>query len=335
MSATAATTGFLVLDPREVPLGGPRAMTVRRTLPHKDRTSVGPWIFADHYGPDDVAVSGGMDVAPHPHTGLATVSWLFAGEVTHDDSAGVHAAVLPGEMNLMTAGRGIAHSEVSTPDTTTLHGLQLWLAYPRAQRAGGAKEVARGFQHFVPSPVTLPGGAVAKVFVGELAGVAEAEVVAPKQALGVEIVFPTAATTTLALDEALEHAILVDQGSVTVTRGDTGAAASPLIGGMAICDPGVSDLEIAAHEANTRVILIGGQPFGEPIVMFWNFVGTDHEDVALARADWENTAARQERYGDVPGYVGHATGPDKVMRIPAPPVPRVRLKSRRNPDLTR
>ncbi|CAM5654544.1 hypothetical protein SCANM63S_08170 [Streptomyces canarius] len=104
----AGTPRVDVLTPRDVPLGGPRAMTVRRTLPQRARTLIGAWCFADHYGPDDVAETGGMDVAPHPHTGLQTVSWLFSGEIEHRDSLGSHALVRPGELNLMTGGYGIA-----------------------------------------------------------------------------------------------------------------------------------------------------------------------------------------------------------------------------------
>src|SRR6187402_3584452 len=128
------TSGVEVLEPREVPLGGPRALLVRRTLPQRERSLVGAWCFADHYGPDDVGDSGGMVVPPHPHTGLQTVSWLFAGEIEHRDSAGHHALVRPGELNLMTGGRGISHSEVSPASTTTLHGAQLWVALPDSDR---------------------------------------------------------------------------------------------------------------------------------------------------------------------------------------------------------
>ena len=127
--------GVEILTPREVPLGGLRAMTVRRTLPQRDRTLIGAWCFLDHYGPDEVKETGGMLVSPHPHTGLQTVSWLFSGEIDHADSAGNRAAVLPGELNLMTAGRGISHSEVSRPGVTTLHGAQLWVALPAGSRA--------------------------------------------------------------------------------------------------------------------------------------------------------------------------------------------------------
>jgi hypothetical protein len=156
--------GVEVITAREVPLGGPRAMSVRRTLPQKQRSLIGAWCFVDHYGPDDVASSGGMDVPPHPHTGLQTVSWLFSGEVEHRDSAGVRALVRPGELNLMTGGHGIAHSEVSSPTTTVLHGVQLWLALPDQSR-----DAPRDFQHYAP-PAVRVGGAELRVFLGSLGG---------------------------------------------------------------------------------------------------------------------------------------------------------------------
>lgn len=155
--------GVEVLTPRDVPLGGPRAMTVRRTLPQRARTLIGAWCFIDHYGPDDVAETGGMDVAPHPHIGLQTVSWLFSGEIEHRDSLGSHAFVRPGELNLMTGGHGISHTEVSTPGTALLHGVQLWVALDAHRHTG------RDFRHHVPAPVHLD-GAVIRVFLGSLAG---------------------------------------------------------------------------------------------------------------------------------------------------------------------
>ena len=145
-----------LLEAREVPLGGLRAITVRRTLPHRERSFVGAWCFVDHYGPQEVAAdgAGGMDVPPHPHTGLQTVSWLFEGEIEHRDSGGVVGGVRPGEVNLMTAGAGICHSEVTTADTSVLHGVQLWVALPDADR-----ETVRGFEHHAPERVALPEGA--------------------------------------------------------------------------------------------------------------------------------------------------------------------------------
>lgn len=139
-----------VLSPRQVPLGGLRALEVRRTLPHRDRSFVGAWCFVDHYGPERGV---GMDVPPHPHTGLQTVSWLFEGAIEHHDSGGAHAVVRPGEVNLMTSGRGIVHSEVSTPGTETLHGVQLWVALPDVTRDG-----ARAFEHHATECVPLASG---------------------------------------------------------------------------------------------------------------------------------------------------------------------------------
>src|SRR5687767_2633423 len=165
-------------------------MTVRRTLPQRARTLIGAWCFADHYGPDDVAETGGMDVAPHPHTGLQTVSWLFTGEIEHRDSLGMHAYVRPGELNLMTGGRGICHSEVSTPDSTVLHGVQLWLALPDADR-----DTERDFQHYAP-PTISTNDAEIRVFLGSLAG-SESPVRTFTPLLGAEIVLSAGATIEL------------------------------------------------------------------------------------------------------------------------------------------
>ncbi|MGO2754809.1 MAG: pirin family protein, partial [Brachybacterium alimentarium] len=130
----SAFEDFVLLDPREVPLGGPRGMTVHRTLPARRTSLIGAWCFADHFGPDDLSAGDGMRVARHPHTGLATVSWLFEGAITHRDSIGHHALVRPGDVDLMVAGSGITHSEFSTLDTTVLHGVQLWYALPDRAR---------------------------------------------------------------------------------------------------------------------------------------------------------------------------------------------------------
>src|SRR5271154_6479202 len=150
-----------VLHPREVALGGPRAVRVQRTLPQRQRSLIGAWCFVDHYGP----VFASMDVPPHPHTGLQTASWLFSGGVEHRDSAGVRALVRPGELNLMTAGAGICHSEVSVAPGAVLHGVQLWVALPDA-----ARDTGRGFDHYVPTPISRA-GAVIRVFLGTLDGV--------------------------------------------------------------------------------------------------------------------------------------------------------------------
>jgi hypothetical protein len=296
-----------ILTARDVPLGGPRAMTVRRTLPQRTRSLIGAWCFADHFGPDDVSVRGGMDVGPHPHTGLQTVTWLFAGEVEHRDSLGTHALVRPGELNLMTSGRGICHSEVSTPNTATLHGVQLWVALPDAHR-----HVGRDFRHYAPPPIDLEGGA-ARVFLGALAG-ERSPVPTYTSLLGAEIVLEPSAAITLPVEPGHQHGVLVDTGVIDfagteLSRGDlgylpTGAAR------LALTNP---------TDRPARVVLLGGEPFEEDILMWWNFVGRTHDEILAYRAAW---AEESEQFGRVEGYEG--TPP----RLPAPAAPTVRLKPR-------
>ncbi|WP_406012064.1 pirin family protein [Streptomyces sp. NBC_00984] len=298
-----------VLSARDVPLGGPRAMTVRRTLPQRSRTLIGAWCFADHYGPDDVAETGGMDVAPHPHTGLQTVSWLFSGEIEHRDSLGSHAFVRPGELNLMTGGHGISHTEVSTPGTTILHGAQLWVALPEEHR-----HAERDFQHYVPEPVRLDGGE-ARVFLGALAGNAS-PVRTFTPLLGAELLLDPHARVTLAVDAGFEHGVLVDQGSILL--GETPVLRAEL----GYVGPGPDTLTLTnASDDTARLLLLGGTPFDEEIVMWWNFIGRSHKDIVEAREDWEGAS---ERFGTVHGYAGD--------RLPAPILPNATVQPRGNPS---
>lgn len=300
-----------ILAPRDVPLGGLRALTVRRTLPARTRSFVGAWCFVDHYGPTAVGVDGarGMDVAPHPHTGLQTVSWLFQGVIEHRDSGGVVGLVRPGEVNLMTAGHGIAHSEVSTAETTLLHGVQLWVALPERDR-----DTVRGFEHHVPEPVGLADGAgTVRVFLGDLPGVASSPVRTFTPLLGAQLELAPDAVVRLAVDPAYEHAILVDAGAVTID--ETSVAPAEL----ACLDPGREQIELRVGDSSARLILLGGVPFTEEIVMWWNFVGRSHEEIVAFREAWE---AGADRFGVVDGYVG------ETERIPAPALPGVRLRSR-------
>ncbi|WP_046494723.1 pirin family protein [Streptomyces odonnellii] len=297
-----------VLTARDVPLGGPRAMTVRRTLPQRARTLIGAWCFIDHYGPDDVADTGGMDVAPHPHTGLQTVSWLFGGEIEHRDSMGSHALVRPGELNLMTGGYGISHSEVSTPRAAVLHGVQLWVALP-----GEHRHTARDFRHQVPGPVRL-GGAEIRVFLGSLAG-DTSPVPTFTPLLGAELVLDPRSTTTVPVDPAFEHGLLVDHGDVHMA----GTLLRPAELGYLARG---SDTLTLANDTYTpaRAVLLGGTPFEEEIVMWWNFIGRDHQDIVEAREAWENAS---DRFGSVSGYDGD--------RLPAPALPNATITPRKNP----
>lgn len=318
-----------VLAPRDVPLGGPRAMNVRRTLPQRGRTTIGAWCFADHYGPDDVHVGVGMVVPPHPHTGLQTVSWLFEGEIEHRDSAGSHAMVRPGAVNLMTAGRGISHSEVSTPATTRLHGVQLWVALPDASR-----HVGPFFEHADITPV-LVDDATVRVFVGSLAGsvAPESSVTVFSPLFGAQIDLPPFGTVEFELEPAFEHGVLVDSGPVEISATDVAdgdalgneASTTAAWSELAFLEAGRRRIRLSAEAQPVRVILLGGVPFGEELVMWWNFIGRTHDEIVEFRRQWQaDVIARDNpdgRFGTVAGYDGSP--------LPAPELPTVRLKPRR------
>ncbi|ANI37351.1 pirin family protein [Mycolicibacterium vaccae] len=307
------TSGFTgVLHPREVPLGGPRAIRVRRTLPQRERSLIGAWCFADHYGPHDVRGGTGMDVPPHPHTGLQTVSWLFSGEVEHRDSAGVHAMVRPGELNLMTAGAGICHSEVTTPSTTVLHGAQLWVALPESDR-----DTDRDFAHYAPTPRTA-GGLTTRVFLGELDG-ERSPVHTFTPLLGAQVDLQPDVEVIFDIDGDFEHGVLVDQGDVEAC-GSTLAVAD-----LAFQGTGHHRLHLANRgDSPARVLLLGGTPFTEELVMWWNFVGRSHDDIVRYREQWQDHDAR---FGAVEGYRG------AVSRLPAPPLPNATLRPRPHPGV--
>ncbi|MCP9274847.1 pirin family protein [Mycolicibacterium arenosum] len=310
--ACGASSFAGVLHPRDVPLGGPRALRVRRTLPQRERSLIGAWCFVDHYGPDDVGAGPGMDVPPHPHTGLQTVSWLFRGEIEHRDSAGVHAVVRPGELNLMTAGAGICHSEVSLPDTTVLHGVQLWVALPDAHR-----DTARDFHHFAP-PARDHDGVDVRVFLGTLAG-ATSPVPTFTPLLGAQVDIAPGGTASFEVSPDFEHGVLLDAGAVSA--GGTALAR----GDLWYQSPGHRRLALVNTGAEpARLLVLGGPPFGEELVMWWNFVGRSHSDIVEYRRRWQDHDAR---FGSVVGYPGN--------RLSAPPLPNGALRPRGNPPTRR
>ncbi|MFI7642128.1 pirin family protein [Nonomuraea sp. NPDC049400] len=278
-----------VLVGRAVPLGGPRAMTVSRTLPGAHRRMIGAWCFVDAYGPERAT----MRVPPHPHTGLQTVSWLVAGEVLHRDSLGTLQEVRPGQLNLMTAGRGISHSEES-PETV-LHGVQLWVALPGEHRHTGP-----AFEHHPVLPTLARPGFEATVIMGSLGGVSS-PATAFSPLVGAEIAVDGACE--MPLSPGFEHGLLLLDGAVEQV--------SP--GSLTYLPPGRSGLRLSGRG---RVLLIGGEPFGEEIVMWWNFVGRSHEEIAAFRKDW----MEGEGFGSVEGFDG--------APLPAPVLPGTRLKPR-------
>jgi redox-sensitive bicupin YhaK (pirin superfamily) len=300
-----------VLEPREVPLGGPRALLVRRTLPQRARSLVGAWCFVDSYGPTPAPRARTMDTPPHPHTGLQTVSWLYQGEIEHRDSAGHHALVEPGQVNLMTAGAGIQHSEVSTDDARTLHGVQLWIALPDASRG-----VAPFFETFAPEPFGH-GDATFRVFVGELLGHGST-VTGFTPLLGAQLDIPAGGAVSIPAEPSFEYGLVVDAGAPTL-QGVVVPAAH-----LGVVPTGASELVIGAGDQPLRALLIGGEPLGEQIVMWWNFVGRSHEEVVAFREQWQAEVigglTRTGRFGAIDGYDGSP--------LPAPELPNVRLRPR-------
>jgi quercetin 2,3-dioxygenase len=294
-----------LLEGRPVVLGGPRAMSVTRTLPNRGRRMVGAWCFVDYYGPDDLGGSAGMQVAPHPHTGLQTVSWLIAGEVLHRDSVGSLQLVTPGQLNLMTAGHGISHSEESPADRSPiLHGVQLWTALPDRDR-----HVDPHFEHHPDLPTLSDSGVSVAVIMGELGDASSpAEVYSPL--VGAEAVLEPGADTRLPLRPNWEYAALGLVGEVDVD----GVVLSP--GPLLYLGVGRSDLTLRSDPGG-RVLLIGGEPFEEHLVMWWNFVGRSGEEIADYAEQWNGES---DRFGAVVGYDG--------ARLEAPPLPPVPLKAR-------
>jgi redox-sensitive bicupin YhaK (pirin superfamily) len=305
-----------VLEPREVPLGGPRAMTVRRTLPQRKRSLIGAWCFLDHYGPDDVTDGRlGMVVPGHPHTGLQTVTWLFEGEVEHRDTTGAVAVVRPGEVDLMTAGSGIAHSEYSTPATRRLHGAQLWLALPEAERHG-----PRRFERDRAARIRS-GPAEVLVFLGSwLGGTAR-----PRTAtavIGAEVRLPAGSVWSPPVPAGYELGVLVDAGSITVEGVPVDAAR------LAALPAGRERLELTVLPGeDARLLVLGGEPLNEPIVMWWNFVARDHDEIVAARADWQRQVEAERVTDAADGRFGpHPEAWHSVL--PAPELPTVRLRPR-------
>ncbi|MFI6317997.1 pirin family protein [Nonomuraea sp. NPDC050556] len=274
-----AAPGAEILTGHTVALGGPRGMNVTRTLPSRRRRMIGPWCFVDAYGPEVAA----MRVPPHPHTGLQTVSWLIEGEVLHRDSVGSLQVVRPGQLNLMTAGAGISHSEESRE--TVLHGAQLWVALPEAHR-----HQAPHFEHHADLPV-FEG---ATVIMGSLGGVtspaaAYSPLVAAELTVDGQVEVP--------VEESWEHGLLFfdDPGS------------------LHYFGPGHRTLTVSGRG---RVLLIGGEPFGEQLVMWWNFVGRSHEEIVAFRRAWMDGSG----FGQVVGFDG--------APLPAPGLPTTPLKPR-------
>ena len=276
------------------------AFKVHRTLPSRQRTMVGPFIFVDEFGPARLPAGQGMDVRPHPHINLATVTYLFDGAIEHRDSIGSHQVIEPGAINLMTAGKGIVHSERSPvelrPDGPSLYGMQTWLALP-----DGREEIDPAFDHVAATglPLIEGGGARARVLMGSLWGAA-AETPCHSPTIYADIELDAAGALPIEA-EADERAVMVVGGEAQLD-GDALELFT-----LYVLRPG--------HEARLssgsggRLMLMGGRAFSTPRHVFWNFVSSSRDRINQAKEDWKAL-----RFPTIPG--------DDEEYIPLPEVPK-------------
>ena len=294
----------MILAPRNVKLTTRSGTEISRTLPHKYIRTIGAWCFVDHFGPTDQ--SDAMSIATHPHTGLQTVSWLFAGEVEHRDSLGSVQIINPGELNLMTAGLGVAHSELSTANSMVAHGVQLWTVLPDSHR-----KIAPLFDHYQELPNFEYGPLNIRLFIGEFLGEKSPARTFTKL-LGAEIYIAPNSELEIPLKTSNEYGALLVEGDLEV-EGEV----IPLKN-LYYHAQGKPSLHVKT-ESGARIILLGGEPFPEEIVMWWNFIGRSHEEIEEMRTKWNN-----EDPG-IPTFEAAVEG-----RIPAPALPNLRLNPRGN-----
>lgn len=284
------TQEMLLIPTRDALLG--EGMTIRRALPSAQRRMIGAWCFLDHFGPVDASHGDGLRVGPHPHTALQTFTWPLAGEVLHRDSLGCERIIRPGQVNLMTAGRGISHSEESpSVRSAQLHGAQLWIALPENKR-----HCDPAFEHYPELPVIERDGFRITVLVGDALGeLAPTRVFSPLLAL--DLTYGGDAATTLAVpaDYELGALMLEGQGSID--------GQNLQVGQLLYLGRDRDRLQVRSAEPGgpSRLLLIGGAPFGEEILMWWNFVGRSRQELTQAVVDW-NTG--DPRFGAVRGYAG-------------------------------
>lgn len=264
----------LVHDAKAAEVGGFR---VRRALPRRGMRTVGAWCFADHMGPEVVTETSGLDVGPHPHIGLQTATWLVDGAVLHTDSLGSEQLIRPGQLNLMTAGRGIVHAEESVrAGSATLHGVQLWIAQPSATRDGTS-----AFAHHADLPTVDVGHGDATVFIGDYGG-ARSDARTDTALVGVDAML-RAGASTWSLRPDFEYAVYVISGAVAI---DMSGASHIAHEGQLVdlrAHPGEMTLRVTD---DARILILGGEPLGEPLYMWWNFVGRSREEIAQASRDW-------------------------------------------------
>lgn len=295
-----------LIIPRSHQLGD--RFSVRRALPSRQRRMVGPFVFLDEMGPQLLSPGEGLDVQPHPHIGLATVTYLYEGELLHRDSIGSVQAIQPGAVNWMTAGRGIVHSERTPPtlraDESRLHGIQCWVALPQAH-----EEMEPGFIHVAQPqlPVEQEHGITARIIAGDFYG-QRSPVPTLSPLFQVDVQLQAGARIDVPADYP-EQAIYVAEGEIDLGRDGRFEA-----GQLLVLKPG-SSVTMAATEAGpARMMLVGGEPMDGPRYLSWNFVSSSAERIEQAKEDW-----RKQCFATVPeetGFIPLPNIPGKPVRYP-------------------
>lgn len=278
-----------VIRGREASVGG---MDIVRVLPTRGRRTVGAWCFVDLMGPDDTIRPDPMEVGPHPHIGLSTVTWLLTGEAVHTDSLGTEQPLRPGQLNWMTAGNGIAHAELSRPQTA-FRGVQLWVAQPEETRFG-----PNSFEHHAELPEVDLGGATGRLLVGELLG-ATSPARADTPLVGVEVT-GGGRVADVPLDPDFEHCVVPLDGDVAVGEEVAG------LGDIMLLARGTDEVGVDAQPGD-RWLLLGGEPLGEDVRMWWNFVARTQDEITSAYEAWQ--ARDTDRFGDVPSDLDRIDAP--------------------------
>lgn len=274
-----------------------KGTVIKRALPSRNKRLVGAWCFLDHAGPVSFPAGDGLDVGPHPHIGLQTFTWMIEGTMMHTDSLGSKQLIRPKQVNLMTAGHGISHTEVAPDTETKMHAAQLWIALPDDKRNMDPK-----FEHYPELPVVSKDQVEFTVLVGDFL-----ETVSPVQVhtplVGVDLTAQDNTKTRIPLNPKFEYAFMALEGTARVNGHELDAD------NMVVLETGLTEIEVELTQGH-RLLLIGGEPFESPILLWWNFVGRTMEDLQQAREDWINHDAR---FGEIPDYQG--------KRLEAPVLP--------------
>lgn len=265
-----------------------KGTVIKRALPSRQKRMIGAWCFLDHAGPVTFPQGDGLDVGPHPHIGLQTFTWLIEGTMMHNDSIGSKQLIRPKQVNLMTAGHGISHTEVAPDTETKMHAAQLWIALPDDKI-----NMAPQFDHYPELPIAEQDDVEFTVLVGEFMNTTS-PVKVHTELVGVDFYAKDSTTTRIPLNPKFEYGFLALEGEAVINGHELNND------NMVVLEPGINQIDVQLHKGS-RLLLIGGEPFESPILLWWNFVGRTQEELKQATEQWINQDAR---FGSIPEYDG-------------------------------